>query len=134
MLQLLEAFEGQDLFFVTYRSSRVEELERHHRVYALHNIGSSPLRMSCSLPAAWRILRRERPDVLVSTGSEIAIPFFILARALRIRTVFVELCCRVYSPSGTGKLLYPLADVFLVQWPQLVAVYGAKARYEGRLL
>jgi UDP-N-acetylglucosamine:LPS N-acetylglucosamine transferase len=134
MLQLLEAFEGHDLFFVTYRSGRVKELEQHHRVYALSNIGANPLRLVCSLPAAWRILRYERPDVLVSTGSEIAIPFFVLAQVLRIRAVFVESWCRVHSPSGTGKVVYPLADVFLVQWPQLLAAYGAKARYEGGLL
>lgn len=133
-LQLLEAFEGQDLFFVTYHSRRVEELEQHYRVYALSNIGTSPLRMLRSLPAVWRILRRERPDVLVSTGAEIAIPFFLLAQVMRIRTVFVESWCRVHSPSGTGKVLYPLADVFLVQWPQLLAAYGARARYEGGLL
>ena len=134
MLQLLEAFEGHDLFFVTYHSRQVEELEQYYRAYALRDIGTSPLRMVYSLPLGWRILRCERPDALVSTGSEIAIPFFILAQVLRIRTVFVESCCRVHSPSGTGKVLYPLADVFLVQWPQLLAVYGAKARYEGGLL
>jgi UDP-N-acetylglucosamine:LPS N-acetylglucosamine transferase len=134
MLQLLGAFEEHSLFFVTYHGKRAEELRKHHRVYALHNIGTNPLRMLCTLPAAWRILRRERPDVLVSTGSEIAIPFFILAQVSRIKTVFVELCCRVRSRSGTGRVVYPLADVFLVQWPQLAAVYGAKARYEGGLL
>lgn len=134
MLELVGAFEGHDLFFVTYRSGRVKELEQHYRVYALDNIGASPLRMLGSLPVTWRVLRRERPGVLVSTGSEIAIPFFILAKVLNIRTVFVESCCRVHNPSGTGKVLYPLADVFLVQWPQLLAAYGSKARYEGGLL
>jgi UDP-N-acetylglucosamine:LPS N-acetylglucosamine transferase len=134
MLYLLEAFEGHHLFFVTYHSERVRELERDYCVYALKDIGTNPLRMAFSLLLAWRILRRERPNVLISTGSEIAIPFFILGKILHIHTIFVESCCRVLSPSKTGKVLYPFANVFLVQWPQLLAVYGAKAHYQGGLL
>ena len=113
MLELMAAFEDQEIVFVTYFSRRVAELEQLYHVYALPNIGASLCRLLCSLPCAWRILRRERPDVLVSTGSEIAIPFFLCAKALRIRTVFVESLCRVRTCSKTGRVLYPLADVFL---------------------
>jgi beta-1,4-N-acetylglucosaminyltransferase len=134
MLELLEAFGGCELFFVTYASKRANELDRQYRVYAIDNIGASPMRLLRSLPATWRILRRERPDVLVSTGSEIAIPFFALAKLLRMRTVFVESCCHVKTPSRTGKVVYPFSDVFLVQWSELLEAYGPKARYEGGLL
>lgn len=134
MLELLEAFRGCELFFVTYASKRADELERQHRVYAIDNIGASPLRLLQSLPATWRILRQERPDVLVSTGSEIAIPFFVLAKFSRTRTVFVESYCHVKTPSRTGKVVYPFSDVFLVQWSQLLEAYGTKARCEGGLL
>ena len=134
MLELIGSFEGHALFFVTYRSPRVGELAERYRLYTMTNIGASPIRLLASLPKAWHVLRSERPDALVSTGSEIAIPFFVLARAFRIRTVFVESCCRIHSPSGTGRAVYPLADVFLVQWPGLLTRYGPKARYEGGLL
>lgn len=134
MLQMIDAFEGIDLFLITYRSERVEELRQDYHVYSLSNIGTNPLKLLSSLPKAWRIIRQERPDILISTGSEIAIPFFILTRALRIKTIFIESFCRVYSPSRTGKVIYPLADVFFVQWPQLLRSYGPKARYDGGLL
>jgi beta-1,4-N-acetylglucosaminyltransferase len=134
MLELIAAFEGHELFFVTYQSERVKELMERYPVYALRNIGTNPFLLLSSLPATWSILRREQPDLLVSTGSEIAIPFFMLAKFLRIRTVFIELCCRVTSASKTGRVLYPIADTFLVQWPQLIDIYGAKAKYEGGLL
>jgi beta-1,4-N-acetylglucosaminyltransferase len=134
MLELVTAFEGHQVFFVTYQSERVKELMEQYQVYTLRNIGTSPFLLLSSLPATWSILRREQPDVLVSTGSEIAIPFFMLAKFLQIRTVFVESWCRVKSPSRTGKVLYPVADVFLVQWPSLLSMYGPRARYEGGLL
>ncbi|HEX9118100.1 MAG TPA: PssD/Cps14F family polysaccharide biosynthesis glycosyltransferase [Anaerolineae bacterium] len=134
MLGLIDAFSGHDLFFATYESARVAELRTRYPTYALQNIGTSPWRAFKALLPAWRILRLERPQVIVSTGSEIALPFFLLARLLRIRTIFVESVCRVETASQTGRVLYPLADVFLVQWPQLLARYGRRARYEGGLL
>ena len=134
MLELREAFAEQEIFFVTYRSARAQELRSTHRVYELANIGANPLRALAALWPAWRILRREQPTTLVSTGAEIAIPFFVVARMLGIRTIFIESWCRVRTASGTGRFLYGFADVFFVQWPQLLAVYGSRARYEGGLL
>lgn len=134
MLQMIEAFAGHELFFVTYESQRGRELKEHYPTYMLDNIGTSPWRLARTMPLAARILWREKPQALVSTGSEIAIPFFVLAKPLRIRTVFVESYCRVTTTSATGRLLYPLADSFLVQWPDLLSLYGSKARYEGGLL
>jgi UDP-N-acetylglucosamine:LPS N-acetylglucosamine transferase len=130
MLQLMEAFEGHETFFVTYDSTRTRGLERK---YLLRNIGTNPLIMAQSFLSMLRILLREKPKLIVSTGSEIAIPAFCLARILRIRTIFIESWARVIEPSGTGRLVYPVADVFLVQWERLLSKYGKKARYEGAI-
>ena len=46
--------------------------------------------------------------------------------------MFVESFARVQALSLTGKLLYPLADRFVVQWPQLVQKHSA-AEYLGIL-
>lgn len=134
MLELREAFAGHGVFYVTYISERAETLAGHEQVYQLQNIGVSPWRL---LRAAWiaiRIFLRERPDLLVSTGSEIALPFFYLAWLLGIKTIFVESVCRLSTPSQTGRLVYPIATEFYVQWPALAPVYGPKARYAGGLL
>jgi UDP-N-acetylglucosamine:LPS N-acetylglucosamine transferase len=134
MFELVDAFHGEDVFFVTYDSSRVDEVRRRFPTYTLGNFGTSPIKAALSLPTVWHILRQTRPDVLVSTGAEIALPFFLVAKILRIKTVFVETTCRVRSASKTGRLLYPLADIFFVQWPEMLSLYGPRARYEGGLL
>ncbi|ORE05029.1 oligosaccharide biosynthesis protein Alg14 like protein [Rhizopus microsporus var. microsporus] len=51
----------------------------------------------------------------------------------RIDIIYVESFARVHSLSVTGKLLYPFADQFLVQWPELVSRYP-KAIYQGVLV
>jgi beta-1,4-N-acetylglucosaminyltransferase len=134
MLQLVPAFEGMEQFFVTYAGARGDELATKHRAHFVPPIGLSPFALARAVPAARRILAAERPDLIVSTGSEIALPFFALAKVMRIRSVFVESWCRVESRSLTGRFVYPLADVFFVQWQQLAPRYGPKARFEGGLL
>jgi beta-1,4-N-acetylglucosaminyltransferase len=132
MLQLMEAFEGNSIFFITYDSPRT--LDLCYKKYLLRNIGTSFSKMAVAFYETVRILLKEKPDIIVSTGSEIAIPAFYIAKLFRIKTVFIESWCRVNIPSGTGKLVYSISDVFLVQWPQLLEAYGPKAKYIGAII
>lgn len=131
ILQLKESFEGHETFFITYDSIRTRQLE--HK-YLLRNIGTNPIVMASASLSILRILLKERPKIVVSTGSEIAIPAFYLAKFLQIKTVFIESWTRVDRPTGTGKIVYPVSDLFLVQWESLLKKYGRKAKYEGAIL
>jgi hypothetical protein len=57
-----------------------------------------------------------------------------VGKLLGARIVYIESWCRVHSCSGSGPLIYPVADLFLVQWPDVLRCYGPKARYEGGLV
>jgi UDP-N-acetylglucosamine:LPS N-acetylglucosamine transferase len=72
---------------------------------------------------AIRVLRKERPEVVVSTGAGVAVPFFVIARLLRIPTVFVEVVDRVASRTLTGRLCRPFSSAFCVQWPEQALLY-----------
>ncbi|MBW3085258.1 UDP-N-acetylglucosamine--N-acetylmuramyl-(pentapeptide) pyrophosphoryl-undecaprenol N-acetylglucosamine transferase [Austwickia sp. TVS 96-490-7B] len=76
-----------------------------------------------NLRLALRTLRRDRPDVIVSDGAGVAVPFFFAARLFRIPTVYLEVFDRVSSPTLTGRLCYPITDQFLLQWEQQQASY-----------
>jgi beta-1,4-N-acetylglucosaminyltransferase len=128
ILQLMSAFEGHDIFFITYEGVRSSELNKK---YTMKNLGKNPIRFLLSVPVVFNLLLREKPDLIVSTGSEIAIPVFYIARLLGIRTMFIESLSRVKEPSVTGKLVYPISSVFLVQWKSLLNIYGKKAQYWG---
>lgn len=134
MFELTAAFEGHDVFWVTYFSERADVLAKQARVHQIENIGASPWRLLKAIWPTLAILWRERPALLMSTGSEIALPFFYLGYLLGIQTVYVESVCRVTTPSQTGRLVYAIASQFYVQWPALTQVYGSKARYVGGLL
>lgn len=132
MLYLMDAFKDHEIFFVTYDNFRTRDLE--YKKYLLKNIGTSPIKMSKAFLQFLKILSNEKPEMIISTGSEIAIPAFFIGKLFGIKTVFIESWCRVNTKSGTGKIVYSFSDLFLVQWPELLELYGKKARYEGAVL
>src|SRR3989442_13081447 len=69
---------------------------------------------------AFRILKRERPDVILSTGAGPVVPFAIVGRFLfGTRVVFIETITRIRRPSLTGRLMYRIAHHFFYQWEEL---------------
>ncbi|ASJ03592.1 capsular biosynthesis protein [Thermococcus profundus] len=132
MLYLMDAVRNHDVFFITYDNFRTRDLP--YKKYLLENIGTNPVRMLKSFFQIGVILAKEKPGVIISTGSEIAIPAFVIARFMGIKTIFIESWCRIKTKSGTGKIVYYLSDLFLVQWPQLLELYGNKAKYVGAVV
>jgi UDP-N-acetylglucosamine:LPS N-acetylglucosamine transferase len=76
-----------------------------------------------NLRLAMNLIPAERPDVIVSDGAGVAFPFFLVARALGVRTVYLEVYDRITRPTLTGRLCYPFAELFLLQWPEQLALY-----------
>lgn len=93
------------------------------------------------LPAYWdlfkqcnRIWKKYRPKVIISTGSNIAVPLAIIAKLRGSRFVFIETRAKVYSKTISGKLIGGISDKVIVQWPEMVDVYKGKAEYYGTLV
>ena len=72
---------------------------------------------------AVRLLRRERPSLVVSAGAGVAVPFFVVAWLLRIPTVFIEVYDRVDTPTMTGRLCGPFTTRRIVQWESQLEFY-----------
>lgn len=82
-----------------------------------------------------KILKKERPDVIISTAGWVSIPTFILAKVVfGIPTIYIHSWSRVAKKSDSGRILYYFSDVFIVQCPSLLEKYGKKARYFGGIL
>jgi beta-1,4-N-acetylglucosaminyltransferase len=78
-------------------------------------------------------LIRTRPQAIISTGPGPAVPASLLAKLLGIRVIYIETGSRVFALSSSGKILYRFADLFFVQWSELLTLYP-KAIYAGRLV
>jgi UDP-N-acetylglucosamine:LPS N-acetylglucosamine transferase len=79
---------------------------------------------------ALSILRHSKPDLVLSTGASLAVPFILASKLFGIKTVFVESISRSSSLSLSGRIVYNLVDEFYVQWPECLERYP-KAQYKG---
>ncbi len=79
---------------------------------------------------AIHILKKENPKVVLTTGALIAFPFCLFGKLLGKKVIYIESFARVDKPSLTGKMVYRLADLFIVQWEDMLKTYK-KAVYTG---
>jgi UDP-N-acetylglucosamine:LPS N-acetylglucosamine transferase len=119
----LKALEGwwqeHQRVWVTFDAADVRSALAGERIVAAHHPTTrNLLNLVRNTVLAFRLLRRDRPDLVVSAGAGVAVPFFWLAWLLGIRTVYLEVFDRIDSPTLTGRLCYPVATHFLVQWEE----------------
>lgn len=131
MLELQPAFEGFEPFYFCYDADTTRRL---NHAYLVPNKPYSPIRFAINLVKMWRIISKEKPYILISTGAEIAIPGFLIAKLRGIPTLYIECGAQVTRPSLSGRILIHVADTFYVQWPELLEVYGPKAQCVGSLV
>jgi hypothetical protein len=110
--------------WVTFRKPHaVSLLEGEDTVWAHHPTTRDLPNALRNVLLAVRVLRRARPSVVVSDGAGVAVPFFVVARLLRIPTVYVEVYDRIDSKPLSSRLCRPFSSLFLVQWPEQQRLY-----------
>ncbi len=118
---------------MTFRTSdAVSLLDGERVIWAHHPTNRNVPNLIRNAVLAVRVIMRERPRAVVSTGAGVAVPFCYAGRLLGARVVFVESFSRITSPSLTGRLVYPVAHEFFVQWPDLLPRFK-RARFEGQI-
>lgn len=134
LLRLAGAWYGVEHFWVTFPGVDTDcLLAEEEMLPAYHPTNRNIWNLFRNTIVAWRILRARRPNIIISTGAGVTIPFFYLAKFFGIKTVYIESLTRIHGLSLTGKLVYPVADHFYVQWPKL-ARQLKKAVYGGQVL
>lgn len=69
------------------------------------------------------IVHKEKPDFIVSTGALITYPVCIIGKLFKKKIIYIESFARCDKPSLTGKLMYKHADLFIVQWEEMLEFY-----------
>jgi beta-1,4-N-acetylglucosaminyltransferase len=82
---------------------------------------------------AIRLLRRLRPQAVLTTGAGVAVPFLYAGRIFGARAIYVESLARIDRLSLTGRIVYPVVTALFVQWPELAERYR-RARYAGSVV
>lgn len=135
MFCLREFWKDKDRAWVSFPTADAKYLLRDEaEVYwAAHPTVRNPPNLVRNLFLAVRLLRRLRPDMILTTGSGVAAPFLWVARLMGIPTVFVESITRITELSLTARMVKPFATKMLVQWPELVDQYPG-VEHHGRIV
>ena len=124
-LYMLKPFwSEQERFWVTFDKEDARSLLTGENVYPCYfptNRNVKNLIRNTFL--AWKVLRKEKPDLIISSGAAEAVPFFYLGKLFGAKTIYIEVFDRIDAPTIAGKLCYPVTDKFIVEWEEMKQVY-----------
>lgn len=135
-LHVLDAWwKRHPRFWVTFDKADSRSMLAGEQVYFGYHPTNRNLRnLVRNAWGAIRVLRQERPDVLVSNGAGLAVPYFWLGKLFfGCKTVYIEVYDRIDTPTLTARLVAPVLDRMLVQWPEQQQHYP-KAQLVGQVL
>ena len=124
-LYMLKPFwQDKERFWVTFKKEDANSILEGEQVYHCYYPTNRSLKaLLINTRLAWKVLRKERPDVIVSSGAAVAVPFFYLGKLFGMKTIYIEVFDRIDKPTMTGKMVYPVTDRFIVQWEEMKQVY-----------
>jgi UDP-N-acetylglucosamine:LPS N-acetylglucosamine transferase len=79
-----------------------------------------------------RIVRDVRPAAVIGCGPSLSVVAMWAGKLYGAKVVFIETAARTRTTSLSAKLTYPIADLFLVQWPGMLRKLR-RAEYCGRI-
>ena len=117
-------WQEQETCWVTFQTEdAVSKLEGEDVVWAHHPTTRNVPNLIRNTRLAWQVMSRFHPDVVITTGAGVAVPFFWLRKFFGAQSVYLEVFDRIDSRTLTGRLCAPVTDLFLVQWPEQQQLY-----------
>ena len=137
LLQLKPLFFQYDFHVVTEKTKSTENLKEEFGkklsflVYGTKShLFSYPFKFLYNCIKSFFLFCRVKPATVVTTGTHTAVPMCYLAKLFGRKVIFIETLANRENPTQAGKVIYPIADTFIVQWEELLAHYP-KAIYGG---
>lgn len=129
LLQLKPLFKEYNSFLITEKTKSNVKLTEDYNVPGFLIYGTKDhlfsyifkLLANCFLSLYYFL--KIRPDVVVTTGAHTCGPICCIAKIFRKKIIYIETFANSNSKTATGRLLYTFADVFIVQWEDMLKVY-----------
>lgn len=120
---LMEEYES----FVVTEETLYKATIKDEKMYYLHQVNRKelffPIWLIINTLKSFSIIRKERPDFVITTGVLAMIPLCLIAKRQGAKLIYIESFAKVNSPTLTGKYLYDKADQFYVQWESMKKFY-----------
>lgn len=136
IMQLKPLYEKYDHFFITEENAISRNLAETEKILFLNLINRRmakfPLILMENTLKSFRYLQKENPDIIISTGALCSFSVLLLGKLQGRKIVFIESFANIRKPTLTGRLIYPFADLFIIQWEGLKKYYP-KAVHGGAI-
>ncbi len=124
LYMLKSLWQDKERFWVTFDKQDARSLLKDEKMYPCHYPTNRNIKnLIKNMFLAWKILKKERPDLIISSGAAVAVPFFYLGKLFGAKLIYIEVFDRIDKSTMTGKMVYPIVDKFIVQWDEQLKVY-----------
>lgn len=132
LLRLMPAFDNCETVFVTVDRAYGADVPEHKCYAVIDATRKTKFRLILSALQILKIVLKERPDVVISTGAAPGYMAVRIGKLVRARTVWVDSIANAEQLSMSGELVRRYADLWLTQWPNLANQRGPY--YKGAVL
>lgn len=137
MLELKQLFKKYDYQIITEKTKSTESLQKKYqnRVHYM-TYGTKDHLLSYMFIFPWNCLKslyyffKLKPQVIVTTGAHTAVPMCYIAKIFGKKVIYIETFANMETKTLSGRMVYPIADLFIVQWESMLKFYP-KAIYGG---
>lgn len=137
MLELKPLFRKCDYHIITEKTKSTLSLQKKYkgRVDYL-TFGTKDHLWSYLFIFPWNCLKsiyyyfKIKPDVVITTGTHTAVPMCYIVKLFRKKVIYIETFANIETKTLAGRMVYPIADLFIVQWESMLKLYP-KAVYGG---
>ena len=135
MLQLKSIFNNYNYLLVTEKTDVTKDLKKDYNIkYFKYCNGKKFFSyLFTNIINAFNSIFtfiKFRPDVIVSTGANTSVPMCYLGKLFGKKVIFIESFAKSRGKTLSGKLVYPIATIFVVQWESMLRYYP-KAKFWG---
>ncbi len=139
LMQLKPMFKKYDYYIVTEKDETTKSLKEEYKQkinYLLYGtrtkILSYPFIFIFNILKSIYLYIKIRPKYIVTTGTHTAVPICYIAKIFGAKIIFIETFANRISKTLSGKLVYPISNLFIVQWEEMLKLYP-KAIYGGMI-
>lgn len=136
LLQLKELFKKYDSYIITEKTKSTIDLKNKYSKVNYLVYGTKDHFITYIFKFIYNVFKslilfiKIRPKVIVTTGTHTAVPMCYIGKLFFRKVIYIETIANSKTKTLSGKLVYPIADTFIVQWESMLKLYP-KAIYGG---
>ncbi len=136
LLALKNLIKETDYYLITEKTKSNMALkdEYQHVSYLVYgtkdHIYSYPFKLLFNTLKSFILYLYLRPNFIITTGAHTAGPMCVIGKIFNSKVIYIETMANIKTKTITGKLIYYIADLFIVQWESMLKLYP-KAIYLG---